>query len=319
MTLRIAIQMDPLESIDPKTDSSLRMGIEAQKRGHQLWHYTPGQLSWREGNVIATATRVTLREDLKHYYELGATERIDLSNMDVVLLRQDPPFNMAYITTTYLLERIHPKTLVVNNPAAVRNFPEKWLPTLFAEYMPPSLISSNAKEIGAFYQKHKDIVIKPFYGHGGRGVFRISPTEKNADGLIEAALLQGKEPIVAQKFLPGVKDQDRRIILIDGEYAGIFGRIPAEGDIRANIAVGGTAVKAEITPRQREICALLGATLKKEGLILAGIDMIGDSLIEINITSPTGFASIHKLYGIKPVEMFWDVVEKKTTVIRRKQ
>lgn len=300
--MKIALQMDPLESITFKSDTTLRLGLEAQARGATLWHYTPDKLSWSEGKVIANARRVTLFDDEKRWFEFGAAERIDVSAMDVVLLRQDPPFNMDYITTTYLLERIHPKTLVVNDPRSVRDLPEKWFPTQFAEFMPPTLISRDVKAIEDFRAAHKDIVVKPFYGFGGHDVYRIAPGEK-------LALPEMNEPIIVQKFLPEVKDGDRRIILIDGKVEAIFGRIPAEGEIRANTRIGGTPVKAEITKRQREICAAVGPVLKKHGLILVGLDVIGDYLTEINITSPTGIVLANTLYGTKLETKFWDAVE----------
>jgi glutathione synthase len=304
MTINVAIQMDPLESINFKGDTTLRLGLEAQARGHTLWHYTPDQLSWREGKVVAKARRVKLFDDAKRWFEFGAEERIDVGQMDVVLLRQDPPFNMAYITTTYLLEQIHPKTLVVNNPSAVRDFPEKWFPTEFAQFMPPTLISRDVKEVEDFRAAYKDIVIKPFYGFGGNGVFRVAPEST-------LSLPETDEPMMAQKFLPEVKDQDRRIILIEGKVEAIFGRIPAQGEIRANMRLGGTPVKAEITPRQREICAVVGPVLKAQGLLLVGLDVIGDWLTEINITSPTGIVAANALYGTKPEAKFWDAIEKK--------
>jgi len=311
MTLHIAIQMDPLESINPTHDTTLRIGLEAQTRGHALWHYTPDQLSWREGKITAEAQRVTFFAGEERYHEFTEKTLLDLNEMDVVLLRQDPPFNMAYITTTYLLERLQPKTLVVNNPASVRDWPEKWLPVLFKEFMPPTLVSADVKAIEDFRRAHKDIVVKPFYGFGGHDVFRIPPEEKNAATLIAKALPKTKEPVMVQKFLPEVKDQDRRILIIDGEVAGIFGRIPTEGDIRANIRLGGTPVKAEITPRQRQICDALAPVLKEKGLLLAGIDVIGNFLTEVNITSPTGFAAANRLYSTKLEKKFWDAVEKR--------
>jgi glutathione synthase len=303
MTLNIAIQMDPLESINPKADTTLRIALEAQARGYTLWHYIPDRLSWQDGKISAEAHRVTLFDDDKRWFEFKENTRIDLSEMDVVLLRQDPPFNMAYMTTTYLLERLEPKTLVVNNPASVRNLPEKWFPTQFLEFMPPTLISSHAKEIEDFRAVHKDIVIKPFYGFGGEGVFRVAPGET----LILPTL---DEPVMAQKFLPEVKDQDRRIILIDGKVEAVFGRLPVNGDIRANLRLGGTAAKAELSKRQREICDKVGPVLKAHGLLFVGLDVIGDWLTEINITSPTGFVPTEKLYGIKLAGIFWDAVEK---------
>jgi len=311
MTLHIAIQMDPMESINPRSDTTLRIGLEAQARGHALWHYTPDKLSWREGKITAEAQRVTFFPGEERYHEFTEKTSLDLSEMDVVLIRQDPPFNMTYITTTYLLERLQPKTLVANNPASVRDWPEKWMPVLFKEFMPPTLVSADVKAIEDFRREHEDIVVKPFYGFGGNDVFRIPPEEKNSAALITKALPKTKEPVMVQKFLPEVKDQDRRILMIDGEVAGIFGRIPAEGEIRANMRLGGTPVKAGITPRQRKICAALAPVLKEKGLLLAGIDVIGDFLTEVNITSPTGFAAVQKLYGKNVAANFWDAVEKK--------
>ncbi|MDE3060464.1 MAG: glutathione synthase [Pseudomonadota bacterium] len=310
MTRRVAIQMDPIASIKPQTDSTLLLGIEAQRRGYEVYYYTPDKLAYYNGAVTAQAHRITLRADPAHYYDLGETLTLDLNTMDVVLLRQDPPFDAAYIGTTYLLERL-PKTLVVNNPASVRDFPEKWAPTLFSQYMPPTLITADPGEIERFRREHKDIVIKPLYGFGGHNVFRIRPEDENFPTLMEMAFGHSKEPWVAQPFLPEVKTGERRIILIDGELAGVIGRIPLENEIRANMRVGGTAVKAELTSRQREICAALKPFLKEKGLILVGIDVIGDWLTEINITSPTGLAAINRLYGKTLESEVWDAIEKK--------
>ena len=310
MTLNIAIQMDPLDSINPRTDSTLLLGLEAQARGHALWYYTPDKLSWREGSITAQAQRVTFYSDLTHYYDVGEASTLDLTTMDVVLLRQDPPFNMGYISTTYILERLLPKTLVVNHPTSVRDLPEKLFPALLPQFTPPTLITADIKEIESFRAEHKDIVIKPLYGHGGNGVARIQKHDENFHALVEM-LVAGKEPIVVQPFLPEVKTGDRRIILVDGEFAGVIGRIPAEGEIRANFRLGGTAAKAEMTKRQKEICEALAPELKKRGLIFAGIDVIGDWLTEVNITSPTGLTAINTMYGVKLETRIWDAIEGK--------
>lgn len=304
MVLKIAIQMDALSSINPRTDSTLLLGLEAQRRGHTLYYYTPDMLSLLNGKVIARGHRVKLHADYKHYYDLGKETTLTLSDMNVVLLRQDPPFDMEYITTTYLLERLMPKTLVVNHPAAVRNHPEKLFPALFAKFTPPTLITSDIAAITDFRKAHKDIVIKPLYGFGGHGV---SLVKKNASRL--PALVKRGEVVVVQPFLPEVKTGERRIILINGKIEGVMGRIPAKGEIRANLRVGGTAVKATLTKRQKEVCAAVGPELKKRGLLLVGLDMIGDYLIEINHTSPTGLAAINKLYGTKLERKVWDAIE----------
>ncbi len=310
MALRVAIQMDPIGSIKPESDSTLLLGREAQTRGHELYYYTPDKLSWRDGNITAAAQRITFHADPAHYYDLGETLSLDLKTMDVVLLRQDPPFHMAYISTTYMLEQLHPKTLVVNNPASVRNHAEKLLPALFREFTPPTLVTADASEIAHFRAEHKDIVIKPLYGFGGHSVLRLKPGDDNFHALMEMLFAESKEPWVVQPFLPEVKSEERRIILIDGTFAGMIGRIPAEGEIRANMRIGGTPVKAELTKRQREICEALGPVLKEKGLIFAGIDVIGDWLTEINITSPTGLAPINRLYGKKLETDIWDAIER---------
>jgi glutathione synthase len=310
MPLKVAIQMDPLGSINPATDSTLLMMLEAQARGHELWHYTPDKLTWHDGNITASAHHVKVHVDPNHHYDMGAESIINLKQMDVVLLRQDPPFNMEYITTTYILEQLHPDTLVVNNPTAVRDLPEKLFPTLMRQLMPPTLITADVKEIESFRDEHKDIVLKPLYGYAGRSVVRVSKDSGNLHSLVEMFFSHNREPLIAQKFLPEVKTGDRRIIIIDGKLAGIMGRIPAEGEIRANFRVGGTAAKVEITKRQQEICEMLGPELKKRGLIFAGVDTIGDWLTEINITSPTGFPAMNRLYGKKLEADFWNAVER---------
>mgnify|MGYP002785388358 CR=1 FL=1 len=305
MTRNVALQMDALASINPRSDTTLALGLEAQRRGYALWQYTPDRLSWREGRLFAHASRVTLHDSHEHYFDVVKEEPILLTDMDVVLMRQDPPFDMAYITATYMLESVHPKPFVANHPASVRNLAEKWFPTLFARYMPPTLISADRQAIADFHRAHGQIVVKPLYGFGGHDIVHI----KSAAAL-DTLRLEGSIPIVAQKFLPEVSTQDKRIVLIDGEVAGLFGRIPAEGEIRANMRVGGTPVKAELTRRQQEICDAVAPVLREKGLLLAGLDVIGDWLTEINITSPTGLRAVNQLYGTRPQAQFWDALER---------
>ena len=311
MSLRVAIQMDKLSSINPKGDSTLRLGAEATRRGHELFYYTPDTLALREdGHLVARAYPVKFWSDRAEFYELGDAQMLDLEEVDVVLLRQDPPFDMTYISTTYLLEMLK-NPLVINRPNSVRDHPEKLFPLAFRQFMPPTIVSSDTQELARFRDAHGDIVIKPLYGFGGRGVFRLKPGDDNFLSLLEALFAQSKEPVMAQKFLPEVKNADRRIILIDGEMCGIFGRIPAGDEIRANMRVGGVPAKAELTEKQREICNTLKPVLKEKGLLFVGLDCIGDWLTEINITSPTGLAAITNLYGVRLEEKFWDVVESK--------
>ncbi|MDE3016156.1 MAG: glutathione synthase [Pseudomonadota bacterium] len=311
MTLRVAIQMDAIASIDPAIETTFRLGLEAQVRGHQLWYYTPDKLSWKNGRVTARAGRLTLHKDAKRHYTLGKTERLNLQAMEVILLRQDPPFDMSYITTTYLLEKLHPKTLVVNNPASVRDLPEKLFPILFKKFMPPTLISADIEEIKAFRQEQKDIVIKPLYGHSGRAVFRLKQDDDNFSALMKELFSLHKEPWIIQRYLPEMKTGERRIIMIDGKFAAIAGRIPPKGATSANIHAGAKYVKARATQRQRDIADAIGPVLKEKGILFAGLDIIGDWLTEINITSPGSLAGIATLYGKKLEVNFWDAVEGK--------
>jgi len=306
MALRVAIQMDPLSSINPKSDSTLLMAREAIARGHEIFYYVPEHLTYREGSVVARGHKLTFAggEAL-----LGDAWHEPLHDMDVVLLRQDPPFNMTYLSTTYLLEQVMTEALVVNNPVAVRNFPEKIFPTLLEHYMPPTLITADVQAIEAFRHDIKDIVIKPLYGFGGHGVLRVKPDDQNFHTLMEMTFANGKEPVMVQRFLPEVATEDRRIIMLDGEVAGVLGRIPAEDDIRANLRVGGSAAKASLSQKQLAMCDELGEMLREEGILFAGVDMIGDWLTEVNITSPTGMVAINKLYGTRLESNFWDVVE----------
>lgn len=308
MGLRVAIQMDPPESMKYATDSTLRLGLEAGKRGYELWYYTPDKLTYLQGEITAECTRIAFHDDANHLYDLGETARINLRDMDVILLRQDPPFNMTYLSTTYILERLHPDVLVVNDPASVRNHPEKLFPTLFKEFMPPTLVTADLKEIAHFRKEYKDIVIKPLYGFAGHAVTHVKPQDDLAKACKDA-FGESTEPVMAQPFLPEVKTGDRRIILIDGEMGGVMARIPAEDDFRANFRVGGSPAKAELTQKQQAICEILKPELKKRGLIFAGIDVIGDWLTEINLTSPTGIAAMNRLYGITLQATIWDAIE----------
>ncbi len=311
MSLKVAVQMDPIASINAKSDSTLAIAIEAQKRGHELYYYTPDTLSDLNGDITARAQRIKLFADHVHYYEfIGEQQKLDLSTMDVVLLRQDPPFHMTYLTTTYLLEMLPGNTLVVNRPASVRNYPEKLFPMLLRQYMPETLISADPLEIEKFYVHHKDIIIKPLYGHGGRSIFRFKEEDGNFHTLLELQFSASKEPVVVQRFLPEVKTEDRRIVLIDGQVEGVLGRIPTGHEIRANLRVGGTAANVKLTPKQEEVCQAIGPILKEKGILFAGLDMIGDYLTEVNTTSPTGLVSITQLYGIKVEEKLWEAIER---------
>lgn len=309
MALRVAIQMDHIESIKPQTDSTLLLALEAQGRGHKIWYYMPEHLSMAGDKITARANHISFFDDHKKYHELGAEEKIDLNNMDVVLLRQDPPFNMTYLTTTYILERLSPKVLVTNNPASVRNLPEKIFPVQFAQYMPPTLISADIAEIASFRDAQGEIVVKPLYGYAGRSVVHLKKGDNNFAAIMEIMFAGGKEPLMAQKFLPEVKTGDRRVIFADGKVAGAMARLPAEGEIRANFRVGGTAAKAELSAKQKEICEAIGPALKKRDIIFAGVDLIGDWLTEINITSPTGIPAMNRLYGKKIESEIWDAIE----------
>lgn len=309
--LRVAFQMDHPRDLNPHGDSTLVLGREAKKRDHECFFYTPQHLTWNKGRVTASAHPIIFHNDVNDYYELSEAASIDLASMNVVWLRQDPPFNMAYISTTYLLEMLPATTLVVNSPASVRNHPEKLLPFAWPQFMPPTLVTSDIQQIEAFRKEHKDIIIKPVYGHGGRAILHLKPEDGNLASILEMHHATSKEPLMVQRFLPEVKTQDRRIILIDGEFAGIFGRIPAENEIRANMRVGGAPARAELTPRQKEICEALKPTLKAKGLVFVGLDVIGDYLTEINITSPTGLVQIQQLYGTNPAEQLWDAIEAK--------
>ncbi|MBN9060598.1 MAG: glutathione synthase [Rhizobiales bacterium] len=312
MSLSVAVQMDHIARINIRGDPTLPLMLEGQRRGHKLYHYTPDRLSLNDGRVEAAIEAVTVRDVPGDHFSLGEAERTDLSTMDVVFLRQDPPFDMGYITTTHLLERIHPKTLVVNDPAEVRNAPEKIFVTEYPKLMPPTLISRDADEIRRFRQEHGDIIIKPLFGNGGAGVFRLSEGDQNLASLLEifSAAYRG-EPYVVQRYLPAVRAGDKRIILVDGVAVGAINRVPADGESRSNMHVGGRPEPIELTRRDREICEAIGPDLKKRGFVFVGIDVIGDYLTEINVTSPTGIREVKRFGGADIASLVWDAVESK--------
>jgi glutathione synthase len=311
MKLKVAVQMDPIARINIRGDSTFALLLEAQKRGHALAYYTPEKLSLRGEQLIATVQPLKVRDQDGDHFTLGDATRVDLESFDVILLRQDPPFDLAYITTTHFLERIHPKTLVVNNPASVRNAPEKIFVMEFADLMPPTLISRDKDEINAFRAEHGDVVMKPLYGHGGAAVFRITPNDMNFGSLYDMFSVTFREPWVIQRFLPEVKHGDKRIILVDGEFAGAVNRVPAADDLRSNMVRGGAAQSTDLSPREREICARLGPALRERGLLFVGIDVIDGHLTEINVTSPTGIRAIARLGGPDVAAMIWDAISAK--------
>jgi glutathione synthase len=311
MTLNVADQMDPIARINHKGDSTFAMLLEAQKRGHKLSYYTPDKLSLRGNDVVAPVQSLSVRDIEGDYFTLGDPTRTNMESFDVVLLRQDPPFDLAYITSTHLLERIHPKTLVVNDPASVRNAPEKIFVMGFSDLMPPTLISRDKDEINAFRAEHGAVVMKPLHGHGGAAVFRVLPQDMNFGSLYDLFSVTFKEQWVIQRFLPEVKHGDKRIILIDGEFAGAVNRVPAEDDLRSNMVRGGAAKATELSPREREICERVGPALRDLGLLFVGIDVIDGNLTEINVTSPTGIRAIAKLGGPDVAARVWDVIEAK--------
>lgn len=311
MSLSVAIQMDPIHSIDIDGDSTFALALEAQARGHSLFYYLPKNLSLRDGVVVARGHDLTVQRVYGDHATLGPERQIELSSMDVVLLRQDPPFDMGYITSTHLLERVHPGTLVVNDPGHVRNAPEKILVTEFPELMPETLITANKDEIIAFREEYKDIILKPLYGNGGAGVFRLREGDENLNSLFEMFEEFYREPIIAQRYLPEVRQGDKRVILVDGKPAGVINRVPAEGETRSNMHVGGVAEKSVLSARDQEICDTIGPMLKERGLIFVGIDIIGDYLTEINVTSPTGIQEIDRYDGINLSALVWDAIEAK--------
>jgi len=311
VSLAVAIQMDPIESININADSTFALALEAQKRGHTLFHYLPSALALKNGTVLARVRPLQVRRELGNHFTLGDEQLIDLATMDVVLMRQDPPFDMAYITATHLLEHIHPKTLVVNDPVHVRNAPEKLLVTHFQGLLPPTLITADRQQILDFRAEYQDIVLKPLFGNGGAGVFHITPGDENLNSLLEMFTQLYREPVIVQAYLPEVRQGDKRIILVDGRPVGAVNRVPASGEARSNLHVGGKAVKTELTAREREICEAIGPTLRERGLIFVGIDVIGDYLTEINVTSPTGIQEIDRFNGVCVEADIWDAIEAK--------
>jgi glutathione synthase len=311
MTLTVAVQMDPIARINIRGDSTFALLLEAQKRGHKLSYYTPDRLAMLDGRVFSTVAPLTVRDVAGDHFTLGEERRVEMSEFDVVLLRQDPPFDLNYITSTHLLERIHPRTLVVNDPVSVRNAPEKMLVNQFPDLMPSTLITRDLAEIKAFRAAHHDIVMKPLYGHGGGAVFRVTRDDLNFGSLYDMFATTFREPWVVQKFLPAVKQGDKRILLVDGEFAGAVNRVPAADDLRSNMVRGGAPKETELTPREREICARLGPVMRELGMIFVGIDVIGDMLTEINVTSPTGIRAVKNFGGPDAAALTWDVIERK--------
>jgi glutathione synthase len=311
MSLAVAIQMDPIENINIDADSTFVLALEAQRRGHALYHYLPQDLILRDHRLFARCRALQVRREAGSHFTLGGKELIDLATLDVVLMRQDPPFDMAYITATHLLEHIHPDTLVINDPVHVRNAPEKLFVTHFEGLMPPTLITSDREEILAFRREHRDIILKPLFGNGGAGVFHLTPEDENINAFLEMFTALYREPIIVQRYVPEVRKGDKRIILVDGEPAGAVSRVPAKGDARANFHAGGRAEKSVLTDREREICAMIGPALYDRGLVFVGIDVLGDYLTEINVTSPTGIQEINRLDGIQIETMIWDAIERR--------
>src|SRR5450432_440576 len=311
MPLTVAIQMDPIEKIDIGGNSDFALALEAQRRDHGLLYYGPRDLSFRDGKVTAHVRPLSVRAVKGDHFALGDGFVYDLSSADVVLMRQDPPFDMAYITATHILERIHPKTLVVNDPGQVRNAPEKLFVTEFAEFIPPPLITSDLREIRAFRDAHKDIIIKPLYGNGGAGVFRLKPDDENFGALMEMFTQFFREPVIVQRYIPEVRKGDKRIILVDGVFAGAINRVPASGEARSNMHVGGRPEPTTLSKREEQLCTALAPELKKRGLIFTGIDVIGGYLTEINVTSPTGIQEVKRFGGPDIAKLIWDAIEQR--------
>jgi len=311
MPLRVACQMDPIDRIDIRGDSTFAILLEAQRRGHELFYYTPPNLSLHGDRLLARGHSLQVEDRLGAHYALSDPRVENLADWDVVLLRQDPPFDMAYITTTHLLERVHPKTLVVNDPAEVRNAPEKIFVLDFLDLMPPTIVTRSLEDVQAFRREMGDVILKPLYGNGGAAIFRLSREDTNAASLVELFQTVFREPFMVQQYRPEVKYGDKRIILVDGAFAGAVNRVPAAGETRSNLHVGGTARPTELTDREREICARLGPELKRRGLLFTGIDVIGPYLTEINVTSPTGIRQVKDFGGADIAALIWDAIEQK--------
>ncbi len=311
MRLKTGVQMDPIERINISGDSTFALLLEAQNRQHSIFYYTPDKLFMRDGRVFAVGHDLRVEDAHGAHFELGAPQTLALEELDAVHLRQDPPFDMAYVTTTHILDHIHPKTLVVNDPASVRNAPEKLFVTDFPDLMPPTLITRSLEQLKEFRAEHGDIIVKPLYGNGGAAVFRLSPEDTNAGSLIELFQTVFREPFVVQRYLPEVRRGDKRIILVDGKPAGAINRVPPDGETRSNMHVGGRPEAAVLTVREQEICDAIGPELRRRGLIFVGIDVIGDYLTEINVTSPTGIREVKRFGGPDIASLIWDVVEEK--------
>ncbi len=311
MALKIGVQMDHISTVNIDGDSTFALSIEAQNRGYELFHYTPDRLQFRGGKVSAAIEPMQLRQEKGNHYSLGEKTLTDLSELDVILLRQDPPFDMSYVSSTHLLERIHPETLVVNDPACVRNSPEKILVMDFPDLMPDTLITRDFEAINEFRREIGDIIIKPLYGNGGAGVFHITKGDLNLPALLEMFDANFREPFIAQRYLSDVRAGDKRIILVDGEPVGAINRVPAEGDARSNMHAGGRAEHSELTAREREICERIAPTMRENGFIFVGIDVIGDYITEINVTSPTGICEIHNFSGTDVASLVWDAIENR--------
>jgi glutathione synthase len=316
MALRIAFQMDPIERVDIDADSTFRLAEEAQARGHEVWYYTPDRLTWDNGRVVARGSPITLRRVKGDHVSFGDESLLDLAEFDAVWLRQDPPFDMSYITTTHLLELIHPQTRVVNDPFWVRNHPEKLLVLQFPDLTPPTMIARDLAEIRDFKHRHGDIILKPLYGNGGAGVFRLDQSDRNLASLHEMFTGFSREPLIVQKYLPAVSNGDKRVILVDGEPVGAINRIPAEGETRSNLHVGGRAEKVALNDRDRAICDAIGPLLRERGQIFVGIDIIGEWLTEINLTSPTGIQELERFDEINVAGRIWDAIEERCAASR---
>ena len=314
MALRVAIQMDPIELADPQADTTVLMALNAQARGHSLWVYQPERLALEDGRVTVRARPLQVRAMVGDHYSLGEPVILDLAeDVDVVLMRQDPPFDMHYITATHILEHVHPRTLVVNDPVEVRNAPEKLFVTRFKGLQPPTLISRDLDAIADFRARHPDMILKPLYGGGGSGVTRLKPGDANLDAMLELHFALNREPVICQAFLPAIVKGDKRILLVDGDPVGVVNRVPAEGAVRSNLHVGGRAEAVDLTARDREICAAIGPDLKARGLLFVGIDVIGDYLTEINVTSPTGAHQLNRFTGVDATAILWDRIESLRT------
>ncbi|WP_099828073.1 glutathione synthase [Oceaniglobus indicus] len=315
MSLNVAIQMDPIETVNIAGDSSFRIAEEAQARGHRLFYYTPDKLAWQQGRVTARGWPLTVRREVGNHFTLGQEAEVDLADFDVVLLRQDPPFDMGYITTTHILDFLPSTTQVVNNSFWVRNYPEKLLCLRFPDLIPPTVVARDLETLRAFKADHGDIILKPLYGNGGAGVFRLGPDDRNLSSLHELFSGINREPLIAQKFLPDVAKGDKRVILVDGKAVGAINRVPAAGETRSNMHVGGRPEKIALSDRDREICDAIGPLLTEKGQIFVGIDVIGDYLTEINVTSPTGLMELERFDGVNVTAKIWEAIEARHTAV----